>query len=207
MLKSALFALILCLALPHSRASAEDGDVAGAPPELETLKANEKTLRESRKVVLNTLYDQLSAAKNAESAQIVVSAIDRLWSQSGSDTTDLIMQRALVALQDRDYDLAVELLESVSEIDPRFAAGWNQLATVYYLQDRYGAAMRGLRQVLAMDPRHFKAIEGLGIILRETGNKEAALKVMRRALEIHPFLETAKKAAEELELEVEGQEI
>jgi tetratricopeptide (TPR) repeat protein len=67
--------------------------------------------------------------------------------------------------------------------------------------------MNGLRRVLALDPMHFKAIEGLGIILRETGKNEAALRVMRRALEIHPFLESAKKAADELEREVEGQGI
>lgn len=176
------------------------------PPALELLKKEgEKPLREARKDVLSSLYNQLSLQKNAESAQVIVSAIDRLWAQSGSDTTDLLMQRAQVALQAQNYDLAIELLTAISETDPRYVAGWSQLATVYYLKDRYYEAMIGLRQVLALDPKHFKAIEGLGIILRETGKKRAALTVMRRALKIHPFLETAKKAAEELEREVEGQ--
>jgi tetratricopeptide (TPR) repeat protein len=67
--------------------------------------------------------------------------------------------------------------------------------------------MQQLRRVLAIDPRHFKAIEGLGIILRETGNKKAALEVTRRALAINPYLKSAKQAAEELEREVEGQGI
>ena len=177
------------------------------PPNLELLKGDKKPLREARKDVLASLYNQLSLSKNAESAKIIVSAIDRLWSQSGSDTTDLLMQRAQVALQQRNYDLAIELLESISDVDPRYVAGWSQLATVYYLKNRYGEAMKGVRRVLALDPKHFKAIEGLGIILRETGNDKAALAVIRRALEIHPFLETAKNAAEELEREVEGQGI
>ncbi|HKJ63453.1 MAG TPA: tetratricopeptide repeat protein [Hyphomicrobiales bacterium] len=177
------------------------------PPDLELLKGDKKPLREARKDVLSSLYNQLSLSKNAESAELIVSAIDRLWTQSGSDTTDLLMQRAQVALQEQNYDLAIELLQSISEIDPRYVAGWSQLATVYYLKDRYHEAMNGLRRVLALDPKHFKAIEGLGIILRETGKTKAALAVMRRALEIHPFLETAKKAVEELEREVEGQGI
>jgi tetratricopeptide (TPR) repeat protein len=177
------------------------------PPNLELLKGDKKPLREARKDVLASLYNQLSLSKNAESAQIIVSAIDRLWAQSGSDTTDLLMQRAQLALSQKNYDLAIDLLQSISEVDPRYIAGWSQLATVYYLKDRYIEAMNGLRRVLALDPKHFKAIEGLGIILRETGNDKAALTVMRRALEIHPFLETARKAVEELEREVEGQGI
>lgn len=177
------------------------------PPQLELLEKESKSLREARKDVLASLYNQLSLSKNAASAEVIVSAIDRLWAQSGSDTTDLLMERAQTALHERNYDLAVELLQSISEIDPRYIAGLSQLATVYYLQDRYGDAMNGLRRVLALDPKHFKAIEGLGIILRETGRNEAALSVFRRALEIHPFLESARKAAEELEREVEGQGI
>lgn len=177
------------------------------PPNLELLKGDKKPLREARKDVLASLYNQLGHSQNAENAQIIVSAIDRIWAQSGSDTTDLLMQRAQVALGQQNYDLAIQLLQSISEIDPRYVAGWSQLATVYYLKDRYGEAMKGLRRVLALDPKHFKAIEGLGIILRETGNDKAALTVMRRALEIHPYLETARKAAEELEREVKGQGI
>jgi tetratricopeptide (TPR) repeat protein len=189
-------------------ASAVNAPTAGEqPPDLELLEKEDKSLREARKDVLSSLYNQLSLSKNAASAEVIVGAIDRIWAQSGSDTTDLLMERAQLALQAQDYTLAAELLQSISEIDPRYVAGLSQLATVYYLQDRYSDAMNGLRRVLALDPMHFKAIEGLGIILRETGRNKAALQVMRQALKIHPFLESAKKAAEELERDVEGQGI
>jgi tetratricopeptide (TPR) repeat protein len=208
LLKRICLAFFVLLAWNGSAIATGDLATTESPPDLELLKqGEEKPLREARSDVLSSLYTQLSLSKNAESAQIIVSAIDRLWAQSGSDTTDLLMERAQGALQEQDYDLAIELLTAISETDPRYVAGWSQLATVYYLKDRYGEAMNGLRRVLALDPQHFKAIEGLGIILRETGKTKSALAVMRRALEIHPFLETAKKAAEELEREVEGQGI
>lgn len=209
LIKHACIILIAFLTWNFPALAANAPAAAEDPPDLQLLEGEgeKKPLREARRDVLSSLYNQLSLSKNAASAEIIVSAIDRLWAQSGSDTTDLLMQRAQVALQEQDYDLAIELLQSISEIDPRYTASWSQLATVYYLKDRYADAINGLRRVLALDPKHFKAIEGLGIILRETGNNESALKVMRRALEIHPFLETAKKAAEELEREVEGQGI
>lgn len=197
--------LALCASLSAPASGADEASLE--PPKLKALKGEAKSLRESRKEVLDVLYHQLSIAQDSESAQRVVSAIDTFWAQSGSDTTDLLMQRAKIAIQERNYDLAVSILTAIGEIDPRFVAAWNQLATVYYLQDRYPEAMLGLRRVLALDPRHFKAIEGLGIILREIGKKDAALVVLRRALAIHPFLESAKQAEEELAREIEGQGI
>lgn len=117
------------------------------------------------------------------------------------------MERANLALKARNYDLATELLTALTDIEPRYTAGWSQLATVYFLRENYTDAMHRLRRVLALDPRHYKAIEGLGIILRETGNKKAALEVTRRALAVYPHLKSAQQAADELSRIVEGQGI
>lgn len=176
-------------------------------PDLKTFSEPKKSLREAHREVLGSLYDQLQKAESEESAELVVSAIEKLWSRSGSETADILMERAGLAIKARNYNLATRILTALTEVEPGYAAGWNQLATVYFLEDRFFEAMQQLRYVLAIDPRHFKAIEGLGIILRETGNKKAALAVTRRALAIHPHMKTAKQAEEELAREVEGQGI
>lgn len=174
-------------------------------PLLKPLSAPKQSMRKARIELLNTLYDQLKAAESDESAALIVSAIEKVWSASGSDTADLLMQRAGLAVKNRNYDLAMQILAGLTAIEPRYTEGWNQLATIYFLQEDYKQAMRQLRQVLALEPRHFKAIEGLGIILRELGRNEAALKATRRALEVNPHLKSAKQAEEELTREVEGQ--
>ena len=82
------------------------------------------------------------------------------------------MERAGIAIQAKNYDLALQILSGLVEIAPDFAEGWNQLASVYFLQEDYDKAMRGLRHVLALEPHHYKAIEGLSLILREMGDKK-----------------------------------
>jgi hypothetical protein len=57
--------------------------------------------------------------------------------------------------------------------------------------------------VLELEPRHFAALAGLGVLHKEMGNQRAALQAFRRALAIHPFLSVARRAVKELELEVE----
>jgi len=176
-------------------------------PTLEPLGSKEVSPRQAHQQVLNSLYDQLQKTESEEAAKLIVAAVEKLWERSGSDTADLLMERAGTALKARNYSLATKLLSAVTQIEPRYVAGWSQLATVHFMQNDYVEAMSKLQQVLALDPRHFKAIEGLSIILRETGQKRAALQVVRRALEIHPHLESAKQAERELEREVKGQAI
>lgn len=190
----------LALAAPKS-------DKPDALPSLKTLSEPKKSMREAHREVLNSLYEQLRKTDSEAGAELIASAIEKLWARSGSDTADILMERAGLAIKARNYNLATRILSALTEVEPGYAAGWNQLATVYFLEDRYFEAMQQLRQVLAIDPRHYKAIEGLGIILRETGNKKAALAVTRRALAVNPHMKSAKQAEQELAREVEGQEI
>lgn len=205
---SAIAAAVSIMLAPGLSASlaAEPQHQAKLPP-LRPLNAPMQSLRKARAEVLASLYDQLKAADSEASSDLIASAIEKVWSRSGSDTANLLMERAGLATKSQNYDLAIGLLTALTEVEPRYAEGWNQLATIYFLREDYDNAMRQLKHVLALEPNHFKAIEGLSIILRETGQKKAALQATRRVLAIYPYLKSAKQAEEELAREVEGQGI
>lgn len=207
----ALSAIIVaaCVALatgPSAAAPAEPPHNTKLPA-LKPLNAPKQSLRKARVQLLASLYDQLKAAESEASSELIVSAIEKVWSHSGSDTANLLMERAGLAIKARNYELATNVLLALTEVEPRYAEGWNQLATIYFLREDYENAMHQLKRVLALEPQHFKAIEGLSIILRETGRKKAALKATRQVLAIYPHLKSAKQAEEELTREVEGQGI
>ena len=93
----------------------------------------------------------------------------------------------------------------LDEPDP--AEAWNRRAYVYFVQNNIERALGDLRRALALDPNHFKALDGLGQILREIGQKKGALKAFQQLLDVHPFWQGAKQAVEELERDVDGQGI
>ena len=93
---------------------------------------------------------------------------------SGSDTCHLLMGRVKAAADDKDYDLAIKLLDAIIELKPNYVEAWNRRATVYYLQKDYGHAVADIREVLAREPRHFGALAGLGVILQEIGDDKCA---------------------------------
>ncbi len=62
------------------------------------------------------------------------------------------------ATDDKNYDLAIKLLDAVIAIKPDYVEAWNRRATVYYLKQDYGHSLADLREVLAREPRHFGAL-------------------------------------------------
>lgn len=129
------------------------------------------------------------------------------WSKSGSAAMDLLLQRGRDAIREGDYKAAVEHLTALTDHAPDFAEGWNARATALFHANQYGPALDDLARTLALNPNHFGALAGLGSILRETGNKPAALRAFKAALAIHPHLEQVRQAADRLEKELSGQAI
>jgi tetratricopeptide (TPR) repeat protein len=130
-----------------------------------------------------------------------------VWRTSGSDTVNLLLERAVKAAQEKKNELALKLLDTIVELAPDYAEGWNQRAQLFYLENDYQRALGDLRRVLALDPNHFRALEALGHILRELGEKRGALQAYRKLIEVNPFTSGARQTLEELEREVTGQGI
>ena len=161
----------------------------------------------ARAKILAELYGKLAGASDTDSAKPIADAIERVWMFSGSDTTDLLMQRATQAVNDKRLDLALTLLSAVVELQPDYAEGWNRRAYVYFLQNEMQRSLGDLRRALALEPMHFRALEGLANILRQEGSKKTALEALKKLLEVNPNAPGVKQAIEELTREVEGQGI
>jgi tetratricopeptide (TPR) repeat protein len=156
---------------------------------------------------LDFLFEALKAAPDAETAKQVENRIWALWTASGSDTANLLMTRAKAAIDAKDFDVAVRLLDSIVEIKPDYVEAWNRRATIHYLRKDFGKSMEDIRQVLIREPRHFGAISGLGMILQEFGDDKRALDAFRRALAIHPHLQKIPELVKGLTEKVEGRDI
>jgi tetratricopeptide (TPR) repeat protein len=153
---------------------------------------------------LDNLFATLKAAPDHAAADAVASQIKRIWMHSGSDTADLLLERADTALAHQDIPLSIELLDRLVVLAPDWAEAWNRRATLFYLMDDYPRAMSDIAETLKREPRHYGAIAGMGLIFMQRGNKKLAYEAFERVLAIYPQLETAQKAVQELRTEIEG---
>jgi len=160
-----------------------------------------------REKTLSDLYALLATADDEDTAKAITDAIERVWLHSGSATIDVLMERSIKAMSQKKVDLALKLLDSVVDLAPDYTEAWNRRAYVHFVRKDTERALGDLRRALALDPNHFKALDGLAQILREIGQKKPALKAFRQLLDVHPYWSGAKEAVEELERDVDGQGI
>ena len=156
---------------------------------------------------LDFLFGALKAAPDEASAKHVEARIRAIWLQTASDTTALLMTRAKAAMDAKNADVAIKLLDAVIKLHPDYVEGWNQRATLYYLTNDYTRSLQDVEQVLAREPRHFGALVGLGKIMQDLGDDKRALDAFRRALAINPHLEKLPELVKTLSEKVEGRDI
>jgi tetratricopeptide (TPR) repeat protein len=156
---------------------------------------------------LADLYALLATADDENSAKVIAEGIERIWVHSGSPTVDLLLGRAMKAAGEKNLDSALRLMDNVVEQAPDFTEGWSRRAYVNFQRNDVGSALGDLRRALALDPNHFKSLDGLGQILREIGQKKAALQVFRQLQEVYPYWPGAQQAVDELTRDVDGQGI
>ncbi len=147
---------------------------------------------------LDALFAQL-AELGREDWRRVESEILRIWAQSGSESMDLLLKRGQEAMEAEDYPTAIEHLSALTELAPGFAEGWNARATAFFLMDEYALSVADIERTLALEPRHFGALSGLGQILEALGEDALALEALRAAYAITPNRPGLDEAVQRLE--------
>ena len=139
--------------------------------------------------------------------QAVEKRIRQEWSHSGSAAMDLLLERGRAAMARGDYAAAIEHLTALTDHAPDFAEGWNARATAFFEMDEYGLSVADIRRTLALEPRHFGALAGLGMIYERLDRPGAALKAYEAALAVHPYRPDLRKAVKRLREQVRGVEL
>jgi tetratricopeptide (TPR) repeat protein len=202
-----LIALSLILAGP---ALAQQGRAPGReaqpqqPPQAEPQRRTPDPRHQPR---LDQLFERLASSATEAEAQSLAEQIARIWTRSGSDTLDLLMERVEQANKGGDHVTALDILDSVLALKPDFTEAYSRRAAVHFQMKDMDAAMRDLRQTLQMEPRHFQALAGIGLIYQTGQEPKLALKAFREALKLNPHMKGIKQAAERLAVEHDGQGI
>ena len=156
---------------------------------------------------LDPLFERLHAAAGAQDVGAIEQSIWRIWGESGDEGVDRLLRVGTQAMMARQFDSALEIFNMVIERRPDFAEGWNTRATLLYLVGDYQASIDDVERTLALEPRHFGALSGLGLIHLALGNAKPALEAFEAALTVHPHLRNPRRYVEQLRPQVYGPEI
>lgn len=149
------------------------------------------------------LLDRL-AQPDLRNWDVVEEQIYMEWSRSGSSSADYLLRQGRDAMEADDLEAAYNHFTALTDHAPEFAEGWNARATLLFRMGRYGPSIADIQRTLALEPRHFGALTGLGIMLEEMEEWEAALRAYRAAHAIHPHRPDIEGAIDRIEQELEG---
>lgn len=141
----------------------------------------------AREQRLDALFGRLKATKDEVEGDAVVTEIWQVWMQSGLADVDEAMERAVLAMG-RVPGLALPILDEIVARAPQWAEAWNKRATALFMLGEYERSLADIDKTLALEPRHFGALAGLGLIRMNQGESRQALAAFRRALAVNPFL-------------------
>jgi tetratricopeptide (TPR) repeat protein len=156
---------------------------------------------------LPELFGQLKTTHSPAEADALQQAIWSVWMESANAEVNLLMLEGMDAMNQGDFKRALTAFDSMVEVAPGFAEGWNKRATVEFLDGDLKASVADIRKTLELEPRHWGALSGLGQIYLALDDDEAALRAFKGALEINPHLAAVRAKIQEIEAKLEKRKI
>lgn len=175
------FALVLTLALSAALASPAPARAAGET-DGRHLSASERDAELSR------LYEELKNARSEMEGRRIENLIWQAWMAGPTAEISQMLQEALTARRVADYDKAVAILDDVIARAPDYPEAWNQRATLRFLEGDLDGSLEDIDRVMELEPKHFAALSGRGLILLHQGRTRLAHKALREAVAINPWL-------------------
>jgi tetratricopeptide (TPR) repeat protein len=158
---------------------------------------------------LNTLFAKLKTADPSEKDTVnrITAEIWSIWRESGSPGLDMKMSEGRRFMEQGILHSALGNFDFIVKVQPDFAEGWHKRATVHYLMGNFPASVQDIEKTVALEPRHFGAYAGLGLIYLKMGEEKAALKALERAVEINPHLSGTRHEVEHLRRKLNGRRL
>ena len=151
---------------------------------------------------LDELFLELHRVEGSEQGRSITQEIWEIWYDSGNEEIDAMMARGAKSAGAGDLGAAEEIYSQVIEQMPDFSEGWNRRATIRYYRNDYEGSLADIEETLRLEPRHFGAIWGLGMILGWQRDYERAILAFERLLEIKPNARDARPRIEMLKQEM-----
>ena len=147
---------------------------------------------------LDELFIALQEAPLPKESVKIEQRIWAIWTLSGDKEVDALMRDGVDAMNEGQLDVAIRLFGAATEKAPNYAEGWNRRATVLFYAGYPDESMHDIQRTLALEPRHFGAISGMGLIFMQRQDWASALRAFEQVLEIHPSAQHAHIHVEEL---------
>jgi len=156
---------------------------------------------------LDGLFETLRSSHDEAVLAETETEIWEIWYDSGEQAVDDEMEQAAELVRAGNLAAAERIYTDITEQLPKFSEGWNRRATVRYYRGDFAGSLADIEETLRLEPRHFGAIWGLGMILGSQHDYQRAILAFQRLLEIKPNSPDARPRIELLKKQMAAESV
>ncbi len=135
---------------------------------------------------LNGLFEELYTSTTDIRINEITKKIWDIWHETNDYSIQPDFNRGIESMQRNDLSMSISFFTRVIEKKPEFAEAWNKRATVYFMVGEFDKSMLDIKETLKLEPRHFGAMDGMGLIFMHLQQYDEAIKIYNQMLKIFP---------------------
>ncbi len=137
---------------------------------------------------LAELFRSLKSTESVIRASVFESKIWHIWMEHYDPEVESAMLQGVKAMKLQQFEKAFVHFSLLIKLAPDYAEGWNKRATVLYLMSRFKESEADVVRTLELEPRHFGALSGQGLIRIALQDWTGAIYFLESALKINPHM-------------------
>ena len=135
---------------------------------------------------LDGLFSTLLVSIDLTTLRATENEIWEIWFEHPNDNVEQLMQLGVTRMNDNRYADAMLIFSQLIENFPDYAEGWNRRATLHYILGNHEESIADIEQVLDLEPRHFGALSGLGLVYLQQEQLSKAKQAFENLIDVHP---------------------
>jgi len=135
---------------------------------------------------LNYLFEKLIIAENDIEINKITNQIWKIWNEIDDPKVTRLFETGVQMISLGFYKRSIDYFNKVIISKPNFAEAWNKRATAHFMMGNFDLSMEDISQTLLLEPRHFGALDGMGLIFIHLNEHEKAIEIYDKMLEIFP---------------------
>ncbi len=145
---------------------------------------------------LNPLFARLLMEQDLPTIRETENQIWEIWYEHPNADAERLLQLGIQRMNYNRFGEAMLIFSQLLESFPAFAEGWNKRATLHYLLGNFDESVADIERTLALEPRHFGALSGLGLVYMQREQMLKAKQAFESLIEVHPNSPNAKRNLE-----------
>jgi len=153
---------------------------------------------------LKVFFELLYVAENLNDAICVQDTIKEIWKAHKDEEMSARLDDGTAELLRGNKEKALTIFDEIIKSDAEYFEAWSKKSTCHFMLGEMEESQEAALTTLDLQPLHFQALNGLGLVFYEKKDYKKALETFRKSLSLDPWSPVSSKLSSCIDMERSG---